>query len=176
MDNATTILIRSDGEYGRFFFCEQEFALEDGSPRHAATWCCVSSFGVYGYHWSHMSRPFSEFVQGVSTDYLLGKISRKVTSAEKTIASVRRAVLESRRNRRCSKDEAREAWDEIAGIEVDGWDAAVPHMLWESAELSRCRIEWCDLSTQEWDQQAVMFATKLWPLFVKQLAEVSHAQ
>lgn len=158
------------GDYGEFFVRESVSAHHDGTPRYSATWVCYSSFGVFGHHWYSMSRPLAEFAAGAGHDYVLGKIGHKRTSAERTIKSVKRAVLTARRENRIGADVAREAMDAIDEVEQCGDDVAVPHLLYESTELSRVHIEWCDLETQEWEPSAVMFMRRLWPLFVKELA------
>ena len=169
MSTTSTYDIRDGhGEYAEFFVNEREpVPRSDGLMRYTATWVCYSSFGVFGHHWYDMGEPFAVFVQGVSDDYLLSKIARKVTSAKKTIEGVKRAVLNARRECRVTSDIARDALDSIACISDDAPDEAVPHLLWESVEISRCDIDWCDLETQVWETQALMFVKKLWPLFVK---------
>lgn len=64
-------------DWGEFLWTTRQHQDLEGRPVYAATWACISSFGVYGHHWSHMGEPFEVFVQTVGKDYLLGKIARR---------------------------------------------------------------------------------------------------
>lgn len=164
-----TIMVRDGSEWARFFYHEAPpLTMRDNSRSYSATWCCVSSFGVFGHCWSSMGQPFAEFIQDIETDYLLRKIGRKVTVSEKAFSEVRRLILQCRREDRITKDEARAAMDDIATIECEGGhpEVALNELYW-SVPISRVGIEWCDLTTQDWDTDSVLFAKKLWPLFVQ---------
>lgn len=168
-----TFIIRKNHEWARFFVHESPpMTMRDNTQSYSATWCCLSSFGVFGHTWSSMGEPFVDFIQGVSADYLLSKIARKVPDAEKTCAEIRRLVLQARLDDRITKQEAKAAWDDIASAEEEGnHPEVVFHELYWSVAISKVGIEWCDLSTQVWDSQAVRFVELLWPEFVKFVTE-----
>lgn len=171
-----TVLVNDGhGEWGRFFWHESDPRLRrDGSMEYGATWTAYSSFGVFGHYWGSMGEPFAEFIDGIESDYLLSKIARMETNADKTFAEVKRLIRQRRRDGRITKEEARDAIDDVLAIEANGDHAEVAcNDLYQSPAISRCRIEWCDLSTREPEQQAVVFVKKLWPLFVKAVREKS---
>lgn len=171
MQEANRIVIRHDGEWGEFFFSASgPIALEGGDTRFAATWCCVSSFGVYGHHWGYMGEAFAEFVRDLEEDYLLSKISTRETSGEVACNDVRRQILESRKKRAITKDEARDAMDAVNSVEADGGSGeSMCDTLLESSELECVGIDWCGLNCREWNNQALQFVRKLWPMFVAEL-------
>lgn len=165
--DAVCIDVLKDGEWGTFFYRER-IVLRDGKePRHSATWCCYSSFGTFGHSWYDMGEPLAAFIAGMDDDYLLSKISKKVTSGDKAIDHVRRLILEQRREGDISKDVAREAYEAVTDIECDGHSPeGTCEQLYASREIEKINIDWCDLNCQEWDNSAVMFVRKVWPSFV----------
>ena len=58
MQTARTLTVCHDGEWGEFFVSEREPRIcKDGTreyTQYTVTWCCYSSFGVYGHHWYAM--------------------------------------------------------------------------------------------------------------------------
>lgn len=167
MTQITYYDIRVAGEWAEFFVRESSHDKPDGTRRHTATWCCHSSFGVFGHHWYDMGQPFAVFIRDTEPDYVLSKIARRVASAEKAIAGVRSSILDSRRGQVVTREAARDAWDAVAAIEAEGHSGEVTcSLLYESSEIDHCEIEWSDLTTMEWDDQAMQFMRKLWPAFV----------
>ncbi len=170
-DWTTTVIdVRHKGEWGTFFVREWPvIPREDGKGFNAsAEWVCNSTFGVYGHYWSSMGGPFADFIGDISTDYLLSKIGREITDSDKAAKELRRLVLEQRRERSITKDVARDALDDIEAILSDYSGDAACHEFYQSDALSKCHIEWCDLSCKEWCGQSLGFARTLWPEFVKQ--------
>lgn len=166
-----------NGEYGTFFVESGEGKTSDDRPRFFATWCCVSSYGVFGHYWSHMGEPFAQFIQDIEPDYLLGKIARRETDAQKTIAAVRRQIIENRKDGSVTKDDAREAMEALREIEDEGWDGGwTTKALWDSHEISKAlHSDYMELTRQEWANDAKQFVKKLWPAFVKAVGERAAA-
>lgn len=156
-------------DWGEFFVAEREpVANESGRIQYTATWTCYSSFGTFGHHWYSMGEPFAKFIQDVDCGYLLSKIARRVTNGDKACDEIARLIREARREKRITAEVARVAMDDVKSIKDEGADGTVTcHRLYESVPISRVQIEWCDLSTQEWERSAVMFAERIWPEFVK---------
>lgn len=167
----TTITVRDDFEYGEFFVNERSCIRDNGKIQHSATWVAYSSFGVFGHHWSHMGEPFAEFIRDVDSGYLLGKIAKKETSTRKVVAGVRREITAARKDKSVTKDEAREAMDELNELASEYDGSVLCHKVYESPEISKCVSDFCDIDTQEWDCQAVGFVKRLWPKFVAALRE-----
>lgn len=174
MSNVYTLTVRDGMDWAEFFVNERE-RLTDGSghARYSATWVCYSSFGVFGHYWHATGSPFADFVQRVDTDYLLSKIGKKQTDQETVIASVKRAILQSRRYGCCTREEAREAMWEVKHIAdtCEGGPEVLAYQLWESCEISKCEIEWCDITTKTYEPGCVEFAQRMWPKFVEQLKQ-----
>jgi hypothetical protein len=164
--------IRENGEYGTFFVEAGEGKTSDGRPRFFATWCCVSSYGVFGHYWSHMGEPFAAFIADIEQDYLLGKICTMVPSAEKGIEAVRSEILQNRRAENISRDVARDAWEAVQEVEDDGLSGEwALKSLFDSDAIQAAEVDWCDISSQDWPNDALQFARKLWPGFVKAVGE-----
>ncbi len=170
------LIVRDKGEWGEFFVAEREPTPRDnGSLSYSASWTCLSSFGVYGHHWSCMGRPFVEFIQDISADYLLGKIGRKELCDEKMVKEIKRLIGEGRKEKRYPTEIARAALESVKSLASEFDGQALAAMLYRDVALSRVRIEWCDISTQEYDGQCRGFAAKIWPLFVKEIAAIQAA-
>jgi hypothetical protein len=165
MSEATNILVRDGHEWGEFFIRETTSERSDGKTRHSATWCCYSSFGVFGHHWYDMGEPFAKFIRDVDTHYLLGKIARKVQSDRVVVASVKRRILEARKNKEVTSDEARDAIEELKDFSQEHSGEVLCHELYHSSLISECMGDWCDIESQEWEPSAVQFAKRLWPKF-----------
>ena len=120
-----------------------------------------------------MGMPFAQFAAKISEDYLLSKIGRKECSGEKVAKEVRRLICEARRSGEVTKDEAREAINAVDALAEQYTDETLCTMLYESPEVNEVHIEWCDMSTQEYDGNSKQFVRKLWPEFVKCLNGVA---
>jgi len=168
--NVTHLIVRDDRhEWGEFFVAERDPVTDSGGRlRYSATWTCYSSFGTFGHYWHSMGSRFGEFIQDVEVDYLLGKIANRVPSDEKAIAGVRREIIQRRRYQSIDKEVARDAWNRVDAIAQDEFVMAA---LWNDEDISKVGIEWCELTTTDWDSQAVGFAKKIWPVFVKEMAK-----
>lgn len=163
------ITVRDRSDYGMFFVKEHDPVEQSGRINYSAVWTCYSSYGVYGHFWSCMGEPLALFIQDVSTDYLLSKVATRITSAERTLKSIRYAIRSNRKQGAIDKETAQAGLDACKAIEREYGDESICTMLYENAALSRCKIEWCDLSTQEFHPQAVGFANRIWPLFVAEM-------
>jgi hypothetical protein len=173
---AANIIVRDDHEWGEFFVRESQSERSDGKTRYSATWCCYSSYGVFGHHWYDMGEPFAKFIQDVDTHYLLGKIARKVQSDKVTVASVKRRILEARKSKDVTRDEARDALDELESVAAEHSGEVLCHELYHSSLISECMGDWCDIESQEWEPAALHFAKKLWPKFVIELAKQAASE
>lgn len=177
MDKITNLCVRDDlGEYGEFFVRESPVTQREGGGLNAsATWACYSSFGNYAHHWSSMGEPFGEFIKGVREDYLLSKIARKEPCPDKLLESVLYSLnnsLERAKEKGQPTGVIRDAIREAKKLHSEcDFDAALPMLFYESVKLSKVHIEWCDIETQVYPQQAVMFCRRLWPLFVQQFSK-----
>lgn len=93
---------------------------------HDASGCLslVTDYGNWSHRWSQAGlgdRTLHTFLARAGADYVLRKVmdskQREVFSKAKTVASLRDAVCQRRREGACTREEAREAWEAL-----DGWD------------------------------------------------------
>lgn len=165
--------IRVDHEWGEFFVREADpvTRIRDGKTytTYSATWCCNSSFGVFGHHWSSMGEPFAKFIQDVDTHYLLGKISRTEVDADLMMKSVKSEIQSLRKSKRIDATKARGAISKLKELADECSDGGLGDAIYRSSEIGSLPIEWTDLSTTDYPVSAKMFVKKLWPAFVKQM-------
>lgn len=169
-DKVTHLSVSVNGEWGEFFVAEREpFVHSDGRVRHSATWVCHSSYGTFGHHWYDMGQPFAEFIADINPNYLLSKIGRRVTDEAKVYKEVRRLIREARKSKEITTEQAREAMDAVQEIEDDcPSPEAACHLLHASPEVNCFHIEWCDMSTQDYDTSSKMFVKKIWTEFLRE--------
>lgn len=164
-------IVRWKSDWGEFFVAEREPVVENGHTRYTATWTCYSSYGTFGHHWYSMGESFAKFIQDVEQGYLLSKISTRVANEKKTFQSIKRAILENRREKRITKEVARDAMEAVRGIENEGHGAeASAVLIYHDHDIGKAEIEWSDLSTMEHPTQSILFAERIWPEFVKEMA------
>jgi len=162
--------IHANHEWGEFFVLERDpIAQPDGHTRYSATWVANTSYGVFGHYWSHMGEPFAKFAATIGEDYLLGKISKMEPNAEVTLDSVGREILRARHDRRCTEDEARDAWDALQHIADECDDNSVFSKLYEDEDIHAVLDGDWDMPTTAYPMDAVQFVKKLWPEFAKAL-------
>lgn len=102
----TVIEIRDKGEWATFFVRESEVTKRENNNgfNASAEWTANTSFGLFGHYWSSMGHSFSEFITGISEDYLLSKIGRKAIDSQKVIDELKRIVQERRKENIVTKD------------------------------------------------------------------------
>lgn len=166
--------VRADGEWAEFYVNERDPVMQpNGHLRYSASWACLSSYGAFGHYWHSMGRPFNKFAPEVEEDYLLSKIGKRVASCDVIVESVRREIKSLRRGGDVSKEEARNAWIAVNEILDDDGHFGSPDVfmknLSEDDDLDKLGIEWSELSSMEWEGDALQFVRKLWPAFVEAL-------
>jgi hypothetical protein len=144
------------------------FGERDG--RYWGTLLVDSSFGAYGHTWTHCGEPFPAFLADIDADYLLGKISTRVLDEKKMVESIRRTLLRMRRDNQISAEQAREAWTCVTECYGNYDGPVLANQLYEAAEMPT-EFDWCEISTQDWPQQAKAFARKLWPAIVERIGK-----
>lgn len=133
---------------------------------------CQSDYGDYSYMWPNHGRDsFKHFLCEINTQYLLGKVAERDTfDYEKSFKKWGKAIIQMRRDRDCTKEQARDAWDFIHHYLDDCNDASVCQVrLYESEAISAiCPDEpWYMFPTdKDYSPQALAFAHQLWPMFI----------
>lgn len=158
-----------------------------GTP-HEGTYYCgeitiQSSFGTWGYIWTACANPFKEFLQEVEFDYAFGKFlgaRLEQFDGDGSMRAMRDRIIESRKHRWLSKEDARALWDtlkereEWATSSQDDWVRALGDAE-QSLRLDR-RPDAAELLSEPWEYIqtrpkpcAVNFWRTLWPLFIAEL-------
>lgn len=136
-----------------------------------------SSYGSWSYYWSHPGGPAKEFLTQLDDGYLISKLggSKKEFDGERTEQNIRREILERRRDGRLNKDNAREIWEEIDGVDFQHeWDL---HRICHAGSYATQRMLWDmeDVFFRKPDSGLEWFVRMLWPEFVAVLkAEASE--
>lgn len=128
----------------------------------------LSDYGNYGYRWSEggwwskVEYDFRVFVLQTDDHYILGKISVPDSEYqdEKTLAAVKRAIIEARRCRAKSADWARTEWDLLR--DCSDLYTAEDFARWSgSTQLD----EYWDYASYGPSRQAVAFIENVMPRF-----------
>lgn len=79
-----------------------------------------SSFGTFAHSWNAIGdRSFTAFLRALHFDYFMTKTrdaDYREFDLDTTVAAIRKAILEARREKSLDKEQAREAWEEIDGL------------------------------------------------------------
>lgn len=103
---ADVYLLRNGHEYALFMLYEQKgyYALS-----------IVSSYGGFACAWTHPGKSFRDFLCGLNCSYVMGKMVQEPDEFDsaRTITCVQEALIESRRNGRCGREDVRTDWDKL---------------------------------------------------------------
>ncbi|MDU2064395.1 MAG: hypothetical protein E6713_06085 [Sporomusaceae bacterium] len=133
---------------------------------------CHSSYGAYNYSWPKRGRKsFKHFLIEIARDaegYLLNKVSdRNSVMFDKTIAKWKKEILDWRKQGSISKEQARQAFDDIEHIDEGSSDYLYSQM--HSSSLSNiCPDAWEVFSVEtDYPHDAKVFATEIMPIFAQ---------
>lgn len=138
---------------------------------------CHSDCGDYNYSWPYHGREsFKHFLCEINTDYLLEKVShRNYFNFHKSFESWKKTIIKLRKDRDCSREQARGAWDFIHHEleDCNSYDVCCERIA-NSDEINEIAgDEWWYLFEIEKDYSpdVYAFANKLWPMFISILKE-----
>lgn len=136
-----------------------------------------STFGVYGYCWTHIgaTKSFPDFLASLDMEYMgikmLGSDAHEYDYRQ-TKNEIRHHIKQLRRQRKLTKDEAEEEWCLSEDVECEStyhdWlvDSKIPDV---------CELEYGDLLVQVMNHQWQAFWNKLWvPLVVPELRKIAQ--
>jgi hypothetical protein len=128
-----------------------------------------SDYGNYAYHWTHFNDDFKKFLVGLDWDYLYGKLMQlrdaKVYDGEATLRSILKRILELRRVKRLSREQARHEWVLAEDSEIDH-HFSNGYSLWHrDTQLEDAH----ELYETRNDLQCEQFCQKVWPRFIELL-------
>ena len=133
---------------------------------------CQSDYGDYNYMWpNHGRKSFKHFIIELAEDthYLLKKVSKDDSfNYEKTIESWKNLIIEIRKERICTKEKARGAWDVVINLDdFSGSPDMCQREVFESDEISHLYPEpWYVFDAyMEYPLGARAFAHEIMPIF-----------
>jgi len=136
----------------------------------------VSDYGNYAYLWNaHGTDDFRKFAIRLERDWdyaatkLGGYDKNHRLDVEATAKQIKRAVLEGRRSRRFSAEEARQEWDEARDLDVGN---ITPEQWYERTALGDATEYWC----YRRDSDLEAFCKKLLPRLSKIIATEMAAE
>lgn len=171
--SADRYTVRHAGEYAAIFLNEWSEPGENG-PRYLGEIAINSSFGSWAHQWSACGKPFRAFLAQLDPGYLMDKLAGASAYVFDGQASMQLAfgkVLKARRLRELDRDEARDLWDALVGVQDDASSGSSLFVYLLSGIEDRHGIldEPWYMVTQKENPQLAGFLRYLWPEFVSAL-------
>lgn len=165
--------VRHGGEYAAIFLNEWTEPGEQ-SPRYLGEIAINSSFGSWANQWSACGMPFRAFLAQLDPGYLMEKLagaSAYVFDGSGSMGLAFGKVLKARRQREIDRDEARDLWDALVGVQDDAQSGSslFVHLLSGIEDRHGILDEpWCMVTEKE-NPQLAGFLRELWPEFIAAL-------
>lgn len=140
-----------------------------------------SDYGSYSYWWTKTGRgteTLKEFLSRANSDYVMDKFGYGGKNdhfySSKTIDKIRQEILETRKNRRITKKEARDCFYELDEVdddyntsqelytELDRWATTTMELIYNNSPYD---IPWVN----DTHPQLKAFMDKVWPLFIEEI-------
>jgi len=132
---------------------------------------CISIFsdyGVFGYWFGAPGGEFRKFLTGCGDDYLRDKFSdgEREFDQSGTERAAKDLVLRARRDQDIDREEAREEWDAVLGVD---WGCEYSRSKWYFEETKL--VDWAasEILQRRIPMHVQMFVKELWPLFMAEL-------
>lgn len=134
-----------------------------------------SDYGSYAYSWpNHGRKSFKHFILELARDksYFLGKVAKQTYfNYEKHLGEWKRKIIEMRRDRDCTKENARDAWEVITGLDdYSSSHQLIEKELYESDIINELSFgePWYVFETDlDYSPQALAFAQEVMPMFAE---------
>lgn len=124
---------------------------------------CYTDYGNYNYAWPHHGEKYPlHFLQKISFDYAMTKFlgGRKEFDAERTALSMKRHVLEYRRDEAYTAEEAREMWDAIKEAEDEPGEGFM-YVIRDGA-FAQHNADWWEMPVYRFPNDARGFWDHIW--------------
>lgn len=150
------------GGYGWAVFTIDEFGMFN----------CQSDYGDYNYMWpNHGRKSFKHFILELARDtsYLLKKVTKADTfDYEKSLENWKIEIVRERRERSCTKEQARNAWEVITGL--DDYSGSPDILLYQIIDSDAINDIWDEPHyvfnvDRDYSPQALAFAHEVMPMF-----------
>lgn len=138
------------------------------------TFLCCSDYGDYNYIWSHRgSQTLKQFVSNLDFEYFMKKTrpGYETFSPKASIKMIKEHIAETRYHGWMTKDQARDAWNDLERIDHYQHEQLFLQEIAESEDLMRALgSEFYEFAAHEPDGQSRGFWREIWPEFLKQIA------
>lgn len=128
----------------------------------------LSDYGNFGYWFGAPACEFRKFLTGCGDDYMHSKFSDGEREFDQvgTERAAKDLVLRARRNQDIAREEARDEWDAVKGVD---WSCEYSRSKWyfEETKLVDCGAS--EVLQRRIPMHVQMFVKELWPLFIAQL-------
>ncbi len=158
IDNTKTYIVKNR-EYAEFY-------IREGGENVSVT--IRSTFGNFGYFWSHCGENWKTFLKKVDMDYAMNKLSDSSIYAfdiEESVKFVKNDIIELRKTGSLTKEQAREYTDELNSL-CDNDERLFMEALSEMKCYNDCYYE---MSVKPIKRSIVNFWETLWIPFVESL-------
>lgn len=136
-----------------------------------------SDFGNYAYSWpNHGRESFKHFILELARDshYFLGKVAKEnYFDSNKALDRWKSKIIEIRKDRDCTQEQARDAWDFINDLDLSLSKDYLEVRMYESDAINAiCEEPWYVFDMDlDYSPQANAFAYKVMPMFADILKE-----
>lgn len=130
-------------------------------------------YGTFSYRWPSVARgpeSLHSFLYDLNFDYFMGKAAKqpyRVADLDKTVAGLRRQLIEDRRRLDIDRREARDLWQALEDADHDGADQFV-RALYDDAHWS-ARLDYSDPLVMVDDPGVRRFWAEVWKPFAEQV-------
>lgn len=164
-------VVRNGYEHAQIFL-RHGVVQEERGPRVWISLAITSSFGDFGYHWSHCGPgPWHDFLAKLDREYAMTKLmgaDYKVVDFHTTAGDALEAIIEMRRQGDLNREEARESWNEIQSSMLH--DETVGQLIERLSSTPAFQDDYYERVRHVPNPQAVGFWEKIWTPWIEQLA------
>lgn len=134
------------------------------------------SYGTFAYTWhpNHRGVSLHEFLARLHRDYFMGKTKGRdavMFDCERTRKDLKLSIIDCRRNRSCTTQEARKAWNALEDIEdTDSGDLFMEHV-YQDGDIAEVVCDLGEMRRECASPQCVEFWRVIWPAFLAEIAE-----
>lgn len=150
----------------------QHFCIEE----RTGLFYSQGSYGTYAYCWSHIGeRTLKEFLSGLTFSYFMGKCAhhKYKPDVDKTLRSMKEHVIYVRREQVRTKEEAREVYDLLKGLEDEyngSVDLLLQHLYGEEIAIEVLGDDLYEFTSYSYSSDCVGFWEHMWPKFLDQIS------
>lgn len=137
----------------------------------------VSNYGSMGYRWEAPGDNFKKFLTEASTEYLMAKLKKRAFDLDGTIKNMKEWIISCRKEKNCTKEEARCVWDDVIG-EIESSYVEDEGFFWGIINSYLSDIEKVDMDyfegieiAKKWTDYDKYFINHIWKAFIEQLKQ-----